>query len=79
MGVIDDIKKAGSEKKLLKITYRDLKGEITERITEPYEIRGSRYWGFCRTRDEIRHFIITGILETVVLDESYEPKWPVKV
>lgn len=79
MSVITDIKQAGKEKKLLKITYRKSSGEVSERITEPYEIKLGKYWGYDTEKDEIRQFFIVNILSTEVLEETYEPRWDIKV
>ena len=79
MSVISDIAQAGKETKLLKITYRKSSGEVSERITEPYEIKAGKYWGYDTEKDEIRQFFIVNILSTEILDETYEPRWNIKV
>lgn len=82
MNVIDAIRQAGREKKLLKIQYRKLSGELSERVVEPYEIKGGRLWAWDIAKDDnIRNFIITGILSAQVLEELFEPNrgFPVKI
>lgn len=80
MSVISDIKQAGKEKKLLKITYRKSSGEVSERVVEPYEIRSDgKFWGWDTEKDEIRQFFIVNILSTEILDEEYSPRWDVKM
>ena len=80
MGVIDSIRQAAREHKLLKIQYRALDGVLSERVVEPYEIRGgNRLWAWDVAKNEIRHFIITGILTAVVLDELFDEQFPIKI
>ncbi len=81
MDVIGIIQEAGTNNKLLKMTYRKKKnGEVSERIVEPYEIKGGkRFYGYDTAKDEIRQFIITNIINVQVLDEEFNPRWPIKV
>lgn len=79
MSVISDIKEAGKNKKLLRMVYKKKNGEITDRTVESYEIRGTRFFGYDVAKDEIREFIITGIIETEILEEEFEPRWEIKV
>lgn len=80
MNVIDAIKQAGREKKLLKIQYRKLNGELSERVVEPYEIKNARLWAWDIAKDDnIRNFIIAGILTAQVLEETFDPRYPVKI
>ena len=79
--VIDEIKKAGQEEKLLRLVYRKKStGEVSERIVEPYEIKGGkRFYGHDTVKDEIRQFIIPNIIEAETLDEDFDPRWPIKL
>lgn len=80
MSVISDIVQAGKETKLLRIVYRKAKtGEVTDRVVEPYEIRGSYFFGYDTEKDEIRQFFIVNILSTEILDEEYSPRWDVNM
>jgi len=79
MSVISDIKDAGKNKKLLRIVYKKKDGEVTDRVVEPYEIRQGRFFGYDTNKDSIREFIITGIIETEILEEEFEPRWEIKV
>ena len=80
MAVMDSIRQAAREKKLLRIQYRALDGTLSDRSVEPYEIRGgTRLWAWDVAKDEIRHFIITGILSAVVLDEVFKEQFPIKI
>ncbi len=82
MAIMDEIRRAGREKKLLKIQYRKLNGEVSERIVEPYEIKNARLWAYDIAKDDnIRNFIITGILTAQVLEQTFVERnnWPVKI
>jgi len=73
------IKKAGNNKNLLKIWYTDKKGDSTMRLTEPYEIRGDDYFGYCKLRNNIRRFKIKNINQANLSKKTYEPRWDIKV
>jgi predicted DNA-binding transcriptional regulator YafY len=80
MAVIDSIRQAGREKKLLKIQYRKLNNEISERVVEPYEIKDGRLWAYDTAKDDnIRQFLMVGILSAQVLEEVFDPRWPIKI
>lgn len=80
MSIIETIKFAGENLKLLQLVYRKTEtGEVTERVIEPYEIRGGYFFGYDVDKDGIRKFFIVNILRAEVLDEEYEPRWPIKV
>lgn len=74
--MLADIQRAGTETKLLRIVYRKLgSGEVSERTVEVYSIRnGTRLFAYDVEKDDgsIRQFLITGILSTEVLDQTYE-------
>lgn len=82
MSVMDSISQAGREKKLLKIQYRRLDGVLTERVVEPYEIKNARLWAYDIAKDDnIRNFLIVGILSAQVLQQTFIPRnqWHVKI
>jgi predicted DNA-binding transcriptional regulator YafY len=82
MSVMDSIRQAGREKKLLKIQYRKLNAEISDRVVEPYEIKNGRLWAYDIAKDDnIRQFLIVGILSAQVLEETFEERnsWKVKI
>lgn len=77
--IISVITEAASKKKLVEITYQDSKGLVTNRETEPYEIRDNSYYGFCILKNSIRKFKLSNILSAKMLDNEYRPKWSVKI
>jgi predicted DNA-binding transcriptional regulator YafY len=77
--VIGNIKKAGQERKVLIIEYRDKGGVVTERETHPYEMRDGAYWGYDPSKGSIRRFTITNIMSAKISDETFIPQWPIKL
>lgn len=76
--IVSTIEKAGREKRVLNITYRDSKGEITTRDTEPYEIKDGAYWGYSVDKGQIRRFSLQNILSAKITERLYSPRWEVK-
>lgn len=72
------ISKAGKNSNLLKIWYTDKDGRGTTRLTEPYEIRGGDYFGYCKTRNAIRRFKIDNIAQANISKKKYDPRWEIK-
>ena len=79
MDVTDIISKAALKNNIVEIAYKDSKGFITERVTEPYEIKDDSYYGFCVLKNGIRRFKLSNILSAKILDKKYNPRWPVKI
>lgn len=76
---LQTVVKGAMQNKVVKIKYMDSKGIVTERETEPYEIKGDMYWGYCLNKGGIRQFHAKNILEATVTNKSYSPRWPVKI
>jgi predicted DNA-binding transcriptional regulator YafY len=64
---------------LVKIGYKDSKGNLSERATEPYEIKNGKYYGFCLNKGSIRAFDLDGITYATKTREKFSPRWPVKI
>lgn len=78
MAVINEIRDAMKQRKLLSITYRDSKAQISSRVVESYKIKnGTLFYGFDVEKDEIRSFKLSGILKAEVLPETFVPRFPV--
>ena len=62
--------------KTAKIFYRDVDGELTERVIEPHVLvlkQGIWYvYAFCRLRGDFRLFKVGRIERVIVLDECFE-------
>jgi len=76
--IIENITSAGKKKKTVTITYVDSKNAVSTRETEPYEIKGDKYFGYCLEKRSIRGFSIDNISSAVVTDNSFNPRWEVK-
>jgi len=79
MQIIDTIREAGKSLRTVVIKYIDSTGVITDRETEPYEIKDGKYWGFCLERNQMRQFSIGNILMAELTTSKYRPRWPVKI
>jgi predicted DNA-binding transcriptional regulator YafY len=81
LDIIEAIIQAARERKLLRIQYKKLNNEVTERDVEVYEIKdGTRLYAWdIAKNDHIRQFIITGILQAEVLDQVFEPRYPILI
>ena len=79
MSVLTLIKQTGHAHKILTIDYRDSKGVVSRREVEPYEIKNGYFFGYDIDKDEIRQFKITSILAAEPTEESFTPRWPIKL
>lgn len=78
--VIQIIQQAAKERKLLRITYRKLDSNVSERTIEVYEIKANRLWAWDIEKDDnIRQFILSGILKAEITDEEFIPRYPIKI
>lgn len=75
--VISTISEAARKKQKVRIRYRDKTNNVTERETEPYEFKNGRYFG-C-TESGIRGFNIDSIISAEFMNETFMPKWPIKI
>ncbi|MGD9850155.1 MAG: helix-turn-helix transcriptional regulator [Nitrospirales bacterium] len=65
--------RAAQEHRVVRITYQDKAGRRSERDIEVYRPRDDSYvYGFCRLRNEPRTFLVDGILDWEILDQTYE-------
>lgn len=74
-----NISQAARERKLLKISYIDKKKIHTTRTVEPYEIKGGKLWAYCVAKNGIRQFDVNQIIQAVVTEKTFEPRYPVKL
>ena len=77
--VMSALRKGGRGQRTVLITYRDAKGVITQRLTEPYEIKDGYYWAYSYLHDGIRRFKLGSILSAKINSQTYIPRWPVKL
>lgn len=82
--VMQKIREAANDLKLLEITYRDSKAKHSRRRIEPYSLRFEpdncvKLYGFCLMRQEIRCFKFSNILDIYILTETFNPRYDVTV
>lgn len=77
--VLKAIKRGANNLQIVNITYRDEKGLLSIRDTEPYEIKNNKYVAFCLERQAIRTFHLGNIMQAAVLPIKYRPRYPVKI
>lgn len=75
MGVASDISLAIQNRLIIEIVYNDKNGNTTKRRTEPYEIKGNKYYGYCLNKNSIRSFDLGGIRSVEVTNSSFTPRW----
>jgi predicted DNA-binding transcriptional regulator YafY len=68
-----EISEALSSRRVLKLSYTDRAGAVTERLVEPLGFLGAEQWylvGWCRLRTGVRGFRLDRISEVVALPEQ---------
>lgn len=72
------IRRAMARRSTLHLGYVGADGRQSERVVEPYEIRGSSFWGFDVNKGSVRQFQLDRIRRALVTGERFEPRWPLK-
>jgi predicted DNA-binding transcriptional regulator YafY len=73
------ILKAMREQKLLHFRYMDVNGKVTDRQVEPYEIKGFGMYALDPAKGAIRQFKIARMGQIQVVEQKFEPKYPIRV
>lgn len=79
MDVLSTIISAAKKRHTVTIQYTDAKGQVSTRVTEPYELREDSYWGYCHMRGSIRNFKIANIMSATEDTTTYTPRWDVQI
>jgi predicted DNA-binding transcriptional regulator YafY len=79
MDPVSEIRKAAKDRVLLEVEYKNSSGEVTTRLTEPYELRGDSYFGFDVEKDGIRNFKLSSILSASATIKPFVARWPIKI
>lgn len=74
-----EIEQAAKEKRVLRISYVDLKKQESIRNVEPYEVRNGKLWAYCRKKKGIRQFELDRIRSAKVTRYAFLPKYPDKI
>lgn len=75
MADIKEIQDAITSKNVIAIEYRDLKGNVSLREIEPYEIKDGGVYGYCLAKNGIRKFNLSGILGVETKEDVYTPRF----
>ena len=70
-----NISRAIESKNLIEISYVDKKGNRSERVVEPYEIKQGRLFAYCLTKDAIRGFTLSALSKITVLEDNFNPRY----
>lgn len=77
--VINAIKDGAKNTKTVIISYKDTKGNVSERETEPYEVKEGKYYGYCLSKNSIRAFNLSSILNARTTERIFLPRWEIKI
>jgi predicted DNA-binding transcriptional regulator YafY len=78
-GVMQVIQSGASKQKKIRFNYVDDKGKFSARTVEPYEIKGNLLYAFCDKGQGIRGFKLAAISSASLSEESFEPRFPIKI
>lgn len=73
------IARAMKEQKMLRFRYADVNGKLSDRCVEPYEVRGFGMFAHDPSKGAIRQFKIARMGSIQVVDQRFDPKFPVRV
>lgn len=76
---ISKIQNAGATQTMLSIKYKDKKGNLSERVVEPYKLQGNDFWGYDPLKESIRRFKIKNIQSAKNTKRKYEPRWEIEM
>lgn len=76
---MSQIREAAATKRTLNIDYIDSMGKHSSRTVEPYEIKNDIFYAHCMDADGIRGFKVNNILAARATNESFEPRFPIKI
>jgi predicted DNA-binding transcriptional regulator YafY len=74
MRIIEALALGLSQRRLVRILYKESTKRARERTTEPYGIEGGYYLGFCLQQGQFLRFNCSNIMDAEVLARSYEPR-----
>lgn len=74
-----EIKIAAKNNTLLSISYLDSKGNFTERLVEPYELKNGSLFAYCTEKESIRNFKLSKINAAYSSTIKFNPRWPINI
>lgn len=80
--IINTIKEAGRQRKVLWIRAKESDGTIEPRECEPYSFRPKgtekKFFFHCYLHNAMRNFFVDNILEVRITEKTYIPRFPVE-
>lgn len=76
---INEIRLSAKNTTLLSISYLDSKGNFSERLVEPYEIKNGSLFAYCTEKESIRNFKLTKINAAYHSTIKFNPRWPINI
>lgn len=80
--IINTIKEAGRQRKVLWIRAMESDGTIEPRECEPYSFRPEgterKFFFYCYLHNAMRNFFVDKILDVRITDKTYVPRFPVE-
>lgn len=76
---ITEIKIAAKNSTLVSISYQDSKGNFTERLVEPYEIKNGSLFAYCTEKESIRNFKLSKINAAYHSTIKFTPRWSINI
>lgn len=77
--IMSIIHQAGSEQRILNITYKAKDGKVTHRTVEPYEVKNGGLYAYDINKHGIRNFTLQNIVAADVADTIFSPRFPILV
>ncbi len=81
--VVEEIRRAGRQRRVLWIRAREADGTIEPREVEPYSFRPAgtteRFFCHCLLHDGTRSFRVDDLIEVSCTDRHFDPRWPVEL
>ena len=81
--IVETIRRAGREHKVLWIRAYEANGSIEPREVEPYSFRPpgttERFFFYCLLHKGTRNFLVDKIIEVRLTDKRFEPRWPIEL
>ena len=76
---VQTIRQAAMDNVLVTINYIDSKGNFSERLIEPYEIKNGSLFGYCLDKESIRNFKLSKISLVTRTNTRFTPRWAINI
>lgn len=76
---LTEIRTAAQNSVLVSISYLDSKGNFSERLVEPYEIKNGSLFAYCLEKESIRNFKLANINAAYHSTIKFKPRWAINI